>query len=267
MRLSRSPAMFPRFILAYMALAALAFAKTPADALSVVAYNIKHGRGMDGKIDLDRTAAVLSALEPKPDLIALQEVDKNCKRSGNVDQAAELGRKLGMHHRFGKFMDFQSGEYGMAVLSRHPIQRTLVHHLPGGKEPRCALEVWVAIPDEETSISFVSIHNDPADESIRMRQVRTLLEKLTNRPHPVILAGDFNGERDDASLQFLEQRGWNIHRKTGGVTGTVSAPEPEREIDFVVSKGLARALIAHPVVDEKLASDHRPIHAIFTGKP
>ena len=58
--------------------------------LNVLTYNIRHGAGMDGKIDLERIAAVIR--KAKPDIVALQEIDKNCKRSGSVDIAAELGR-------------------------------------------------------------------------------------------------------------------------------------------------------------------------------
>nr|MCS5617336.1 endonuclease/exonuclease/phosphatase family protein [Pirellulales bacterium] len=96
--------------------------------LRVVSFNIRHGVGMDGRLDLDRTAAVLRRLES--DLVAIQEVDENCRRSGGVDQAAALGKALGMEHRFGEFMDHDGGRYGLAVLSRLPIKATRRHALP-----------------------------------------------------------------------------------------------------------------------------------------
>src|SRR5918993_1700126 len=74
------------------------------DAIRVVSYNIKHGRGNDNVVDLDRTAAVLRRL--RPDMIGLQEVDDRARRSGGVAQAEYLGKALGMHHAFGRFMDF-----------------------------------------------------------------------------------------------------------------------------------------------------------------
>ena len=98
---------------------------SPKMSINVVSYNIKHGAGMDGRLDLSRSANVLEAL--KPDLVALQEIDNTCTRSGGKNQAAELGKALGMHHAFGKFMDFQGGEYGLAVLSRYPILKTVRH--------------------------------------------------------------------------------------------------------------------------------------------
>ena len=109
--------------------------------LNLASYNIRHGEGTDKKLDLERTAQVLKELNA--DLIALQEVDKNCERSKKVDQAAFLGQKLGMHHHFEKFMNYQGGEYGMAVLSRYPLKKIIRHELPKGSEPRCALEIKV----------------------------------------------------------------------------------------------------------------------------
>ena len=58
--------------------------------LRVVTYNIHHGEGTDGRIDLERIAALLSGMQP--DIVALQEVDRNTSRSGGVDQFATLER-------------------------------------------------------------------------------------------------------------------------------------------------------------------------------
>ena len=41
--------------------------------LRVLTYNIQHGAGADGIVDLERQAEVIQRL--KPDLVALQEVD------------------------------------------------------------------------------------------------------------------------------------------------------------------------------------------------
>ena len=90
----------------------------------VVSYNIKHGRGNDNIVDLERTAGVLRAFGP--DVIGLQEVDDRATRSGGVPQAEHLGRMLDMHHAFGPFMDFQDGAYGMAILSRVVSGATLM---------------------------------------------------------------------------------------------------------------------------------------------
>ena len=223
----------------------------------LVAYNIKHGRGMDNKVDLKRVASVLRKL--KPDLVALQEIDQTCIRSGKVDQAAVLGNLLGMHHRFGKFMDFQGGQYGLAVLSRFPIQKSFRHQLAPGAEPRCALEVIVQPTGSATLLSFVSIHNDWTRESFRIAQVNDLIAGLRERKHPVILAGDFNAQPKAESLARLQASGFLVSPKTKDAK-TFPSPSPRIEIDYFLSRGFS--FVNSPVTvvhDERLASDHRPI--------
>ena len=62
--------------------------------LRVLTYNIHHGEGTDGKFDYERLARVINGL--KPDVAALQEVDRNTRRANGVDQAALLAKLTGM---------------------------------------------------------------------------------------------------------------------------------------------------------------------------
>jgi endonuclease/exonuclease/phosphatase family metal-dependent hydrolase len=231
--------------------------------LRVVSSNIRHGVGMDGTLDLDRTVAVLRRL--KPDLVAVQEVDEHCGRSGGVDQAAVLGKALGMEHRFGEFMDYDGGRYGLAVLSKLPIKATRRHELPRGAEPRCALEVEVDVPGLDQPVSFTCVHNDWTKEAIRVTQMRALVAALGER-RPGLVAGDFNGEPGSESLAVLDAAGWRILAKDGarGASPTWPADTPAQEIDHVAERGLPEYSVSHDVIDERVASDHRPILAVFT---
>ena len=71
-----------------------ALAQLP-DELRVLTYNIHHGEGVDGKIDLERIAAVIKSVEPH--IVAVQEVDQGTARTARVDQPAELARLTGLH--------------------------------------------------------------------------------------------------------------------------------------------------------------------------
>ena len=102
--------------------------------IRVLSYNIRQGEGLDGCVDLERTAEVIRRADP--DLVALQEVDTCCERSGNQDTPALLGQVLGMEHRSGRCMAYQGGEYGMAVLSRLPVTDTIPQTVPGPLYPR-----------------------------------------------------------------------------------------------------------------------------------
>src|SRR4051795_13248052 len=75
--------------------------------IRVVTYNIRHGEGMDHKIDLKRIAKVLVAA--KPYMWALEEVDQGVKRTSRVDQPAEFARLTGKKAVFGRNITFQGG--------------------------------------------------------------------------------------------------------------------------------------------------------------
>jgi endonuclease/exonuclease/phosphatase family metal-dependent hydrolase len=107
----------------------------------VLTWNIHHGEGVDGKLDLARQAAFIKKADP--DAVFLQEVDVKTQRTGGVEQAAELGRLTGMKVTFGKAMDFGGGEYGNAILTKVKPSSSRVIPLAGGTEPRAALAVEI----------------------------------------------------------------------------------------------------------------------------
>lgn len=68
-------------------------------SLRVLSYNLHHGEGTDGRVDLERIARVIR--DSRADLVALQEIDLNTTRTGRVNQAAEYVRLTGLHGKFG----------------------------------------------------------------------------------------------------------------------------------------------------------------------
>lgn len=243
-------------LLLVVALAGSAFAETKP--LRVFCWNLHHGVGEDGKLDLERIAKVIR--EAKPDLVALQEVDNQCARSGKVDQAAELAKLTGMTGVFGKAMDLQGGGYGQAILSRFPIQTSKVHVLPGKGEPRIAFEVTVTIEGKETR--FITNHLD-LDDAQRLAQVETLAKILTEISSPLILCGDFNDSPDSASLKILGRVLTPVPKKEPVLT--CPAGKPDSEIDHFLVRGFV-PVAPLAVLPEAVASDHRPLVAEFTWK-
>lgn len=92
--------------------------------IRVLSYNIHHGAGIDGKLDLERIAGVIKSASP--DIVSLQEVDNQTKRSKGVDQAKELARLTNMKFVYGASMSFQGGKYGNTVLTTLPIKASKV---------------------------------------------------------------------------------------------------------------------------------------------
>lgn len=230
------------------------------DTVRVLIYNVRHGAGMNtDSVDLSRSAAVIREVDP--DVVLLQEIDRGAGRTGQTDQAAELSRLSGLeHHAFGAFMAYDGGEYGMAALSRWPFEAATNHRLPDGSEPRSSLEVAVRSP-RGFPVRLAGIHLYETEPE-RLAQAGRLLELFAgdgDGPVPVILAGDFNSLPDSPVLALLSSR-WQVARKPDGVSFTFPASAPEREIDyFLVPNGGTYRVLDQWVVDERVASDHRPV--------
>ena len=60
----------------------------------VMTYNIHHGEGLDGKVDLQRIAELIK--REQADIVALQEVDKGVQRTARRDLPAELAALTGL---------------------------------------------------------------------------------------------------------------------------------------------------------------------------
>lgn len=257
--------LFLAFFVAAVAVPPPAQVPVPADALRVMSYNIKHGRGNDNVIDLERTAAVIRAQQP--DIVGLQEVDDRAERSGRVPQAESLGKTLGMQHAFGTFMDFQGGAYGMAILTRQPITATHAVPLPEGNEPRVALTVRTQLRDG-SPLTIVNVHFDwVRDDAYRFAQAETLARYLDQLTTPYILLGDFNDVPESRTLALFKARAGEA-RKPVTDRFTFSATEPAREIDFIFfAPPAAWQTREVRVVDERVASDHRPVVAVLERRP
>lgn len=228
--------------------------------LRVLTYNIHHGRGGDGKVDLARQAKVIR--DARPDLVVLQEVDNQTKRTGGVDQTVTLAKLTGLHSRFARQIDFQGGEYGQAILSRFPIDELVIHRLPGmpEREQRIAAEGRVRIGNQ--TVSIVGTHLHHRSEPIRVQQAAKLNELFSKPDHRVILAGDLNALPESKPMQLLNQQ-WRVLDSERPLL-TFPAAKPVRQIDYVLVRPSRRFRpVRVEVIAAAVASDHRPVLAVI----
>ncbi len=233
-----------------------------APILRVLTYNIHHGEGLDGRLDLARTAAIVSSAAP--DLVALQEVDRGTRRTGGQDQVAELERLTGMHAVFGKAMDYQGGAYGVAVLSRSPIRRVSNRRLPGSpdREPRTALSVDVDARAPVGRVQFTTTHLDQGRDLMdQVAQASYLANASAPGPeHTSILAGDLNTRPDTRTMQILARRWTDMFIDPPPEPGG----RPRRRIDYVmVRQSASWRTVESRYLDAPLASDHQPVLVVL----
>ncbi|RZJ75348.1 MAG: endonuclease/exonuclease/phosphatase [Flavobacterium sp.] len=250
------------FLILLILLNVNAFAQK-ADTLTIVCYNIHHGNppAKPDVIDLDAIANVIAS--QKPDLVALQEVDVNIKRSGNVDQAAYLAKKLNMHYYFAKAIDHDGGDYGVAVLSKYPVEEPnkLTFSRIEGREAEDRVLATVTVKlNSGKKIKFSSTHLDHVrNEDLRLIQVSEIIKQAENETLPFIVAGDLNAKPKSKTIQLLDQ---TFARTCYDCGFTIPVVKPRETIDFITfKKNEKMEVIKHEVIQEHEASDHLPIAA------
>jgi endonuclease/exonuclease/phosphatase family metal-dependent hydrolase len=233
----------------------------PGGEIRVLTYNIKHGRGNDNIVDLDRTASVIRT--QKPDIVGLQEVDDRAERSGRIAEAAHLGKLLDLNPAFGRFMAYQGGAYGMAILSRFAIEATEEVRLPEGNEPRIALSARLRLPDGQL-LTVVNVHFDwVQDDGFRFAQGEALTKYLNGLKTAYVLLGDFNDVPESRTLALFKSRAGEAVKSESN-RFTFSSTEPSKEIDYIFfSPATAWRAQEVRVIDERVASDHRPVLAVL----
>ena len=241
-----------------------------AIALRIMSYNIHHAnppsKSKEGTIDIDAIAKVIG--QQSPDIVALQEVDVNTKRSGNMNQAVVLAQKLKMNFYFAKAIDHDGGDYGVAILSRFPITDPATYKLPKNMEPKAEQRV-LAIGTLEVKkgvyIRFASTHLDAQkNDDNRILQVREINKLVSNEKLPIVIAGDLNAIPGSQTVNIFD----SVFTRTCKDCGfTIPVINPNKTIDHIAFKtGNNFSVTSNKVIPETYASDHLPIISVLELK-
>ncbi len=239
----------------------------------IMTYNVHGCVGMDGRLDVDRIAAVIG--QSRPDIVALQELDVGRARSGGVDQAHAIASRLGMSFHFNAALNVEEEQYGDAILTTLPERLVKTGPLPSlanipRNETRGAL--WVSIAVDGRELQVVTTHFGLVPVEQRHQAQRLCGEDWLGHPQcrdPVVLLGDLNATSRYAAYRLLASRLDDVQRHAGG--GRRLAPKvrtfpsrmPVLRIDHMFVSRSVRVLSVHAPDGAlaRMASDHLPLVA------
>ena len=258
----------------------------PPSSLRIVDWNIDRGLQLRAVIDfLANTDA---------DILILQEVDLNARRTHRLNIAEEIARKLQMDYVFGReFQELVQGSkaspayHGQAVLAKWPISNSRLirfsrqshfwqpHWFLPRIEPfqerlggRIALVADINVAGSRLVAYNLHLESRGNDE-LRLSQMQEVLSDAARQDPrcPLVVAGDFNldASKDSAASAFA----------TAGFQDAIAAPhtsttpsrrlfEPGRRIDWAFVRGPVRAGSGR-VHNQVKASDHYPISFTLTA--
>eukprot|EP00823_Brevimastigomonas_motovehiculus_P004816 TRINITY_DN3292_c0_g1_i1.p1 TRINITY_DN3292_c0_g1~~TRINITY_DN3292_c0_g1_i1.p1 ORF type:complete len:284 (+),score=43.77 TRINITY_DN3292_c0_g1_i1:36-854(+) len=247
-------------------------------------YNIRSCHSLHNVLDLPGTASAIVSLNV--DFVGLQEVDNCTTRSGNIDQTAEIARLANYpYYVFAPQINFQGGQYGIALLSKYPLDSIAFLHYsqPNCSQPR---EGKVGAPNDDYCRGAVGARIHMPDQhdywvatthlTLSATQQSTEADEYVkfiashSQSLPVVFGGDLNATPASITVQKILQSRYfatlvEMWQKCGdGSTGyTFPADYPTSKIDYLFStESPVSSCVAEVPVSQ--ASDHRPLKTRFT---
>lgn len=238
-----------------LALASLFILSAQAqNTLRLMTYNIKNANGMDDVRSFQRIANVIN--NASPDVVAVQEVDSMTHRSGQKYVLGEIAERTQMHAYFAPAIDYDGGKYGVGLLTKQAPIRLQTMPLPGREEAR------TLILAEFEDYIYCCTHLSLTEED-RMESLKVLKSFADESKKPFFLAGDMNAEPESAFIKELQKEYQIISNPK---QPTFPALEPKETIDYIASlkqNAAGFAVISARVLNEPVASDHRPLLVVL----
>ena len=234
--------------------------------IKVVSYNIRWRSGEDLK-------KIIKLLREDPEIgggaiLALQEVDRRKKRSGNKNTVKLIADELGLHYAWAappapKPTDEE--ETGVALLSVYPlseVRRIVLPHEGPNRRRRVAVGATVEVDNRQWRV--YSAHAEtriPLDK--KLEQFKAILQDLAQYPStmPAIVMGDLNTWERGAGRKTIKLFADAGLKTPFGEKPTfrqrVLLVPIELELDWVMLRGLEPASFG---IDRQIeVSDHWPL--------
>src|SRR5258705_6083615 len=90
--------------------------KSPSRSTRILSWNVHHCVGIDRKHSVSRIADVIRDYDP--DILALQELEVNHRRSSRIHQPSELAKLLQMDYHYHPPRILGDSGFGNATLTR-----------------------------------------------------------------------------------------------------------------------------------------------------
>jgi endonuclease/exonuclease/phosphatase family metal-dependent hydrolase len=233
------------------------------DRVRVITYNIRKGKGANGRsaVEMRRMGSALSELGP--DVLLCQEVF-HCARTGG-SQSGDLASELGLSSYYGANKFRSVGHHGNTTLTHLTVEHFENHDISTNRiERRGALYVRLRVADMPLHIFNVHLGLNRWQRAQQAQRVGELADRVSGGDEPVLIAGDFNDWRGEVDRYMEGELGFDnpFRGQRPDELRTWHARRPVFNLDRIYTRHLepadARRLHGDPWSD---LSDHLPLLA------
>jgi endonuclease/exonuclease/phosphatase family metal-dependent hydrolase len=234
----------------------------------VVTYNIRKGKGADGRSSIGMDLLGRELARHSADLVLCQEVF-HCARGG-ASQSDHLAEAMGLRACYGANKFRGVGHHGNSTFTSLDVDCYENHDISTNKiERRGAL--YVRLSGGATPVHVVNVHLglNRWQRRTQMRRIAELLDERAEQGDPVVLAGDFNDWRRELDRFIIEELGFdNAHGKSAPEAArTWHSRRPVFSLDRIYTRNLT-VTQAHRLDGDPWShlSDHLPLVAEVRGR-
>jgi endonuclease/exonuclease/phosphatase family metal-dependent hydrolase len=231
--------------------------------LKLMQYNIRHGEGTDGVVDLQRIADVIR--NSGAHVVVLNEVDRHYDaRSNYEDQLVWLANELGMYYEFQKTTwkaatpasGNKPREFGHGILSKYPITRSYTESWIYAAYTTHYMGLLKARVSVNANPLYVYVTNLGSTAAERLSQAQEAMSLINPANHTwKVFAGTFADTPGSAPVNTVLTGFADVF--SGQTAYTVPANAPASRVDYIFTKSTVAA--GNEAVISSLASTHLPI--------
>ena len=238
-----------------------------AERIRVLTYNIRKGKGSDGRSSVPMSELGGALREHPIDLVLCQEVFHSAE-SGGASQSHHLAQELGFDPYYGANKFREIGHHGNTTLTRLPVSLSENHDISTNRiERRGALYVCIQLASTRLHVFNVHLGLNRWQRADQISRVGELMAERCASGEPVVLAGDFNDWQKKLDPVITSTLGF--HNAFAGqderAIRTWHARRPVFNLDRIYVRGLgierAERLAGEPWSG---LSDHLPLWAELT---
>lgn len=175
--------------------------------LRVITYNIRKGKGPDGRSPIEMTDIGRALSEHSADLVLCQEVF-HCARTG-ASQSGRLARAMGLPCYYGANKFRVVGHHGNSTFTHHKVDHFVNHDISTNRiERRGALYVRLTLGGRPLHVLNVHLGLNGWQRQVQVKSIEALLAQVAQPGDPVLLAGDFNDWRLELDRRIVNGLGF-----------------------------------------------------------